>query len=1643
MADIKQTKRDYQELNRILETLIEKANGIVGVMQIMASVTNESGFAVERTREQLKSLGNQYSDITTKVETYRNALTRVMEVDQAAMTNARGGNAYKSGSPMGAAYQLPYRTDDPQQHATKFETEYTKRATEARNTLTAQAKEVQAILIKSEKDYQSLLVETQNIISSGVQKSKALYQSEIDARLAGLGQVSQATKAYRPPQDAFAAIQEGLAEASARGARIEQIPSQGNIPDDDLSGWLGELEKSEQLQEQLVSKMGANYDRLLNDMANFSAKSTDLENKTNRRLEREIERRSKQNERQKKSSPVEIDIDAQAQKFPEVTKAIEEYGLKMEHLKSVSTEVSTGISTLNFATQEADGTFRKLNVTVDQNGKILQDSQKRFRGFASTIGRNITEALKWSIAIQLVWGPLKKLNELVEIMIANESKLADITVAVGQGQDSLNKIFETASDVALLTGESINGVLEGYELAIRATGGIEDANERLRASQTLLTDSMILSKLSALDQAEALDILVGGLSQLGLGFDKGITLIDNWVALSKRANVSIETLATSFSIASASAEGAGLEMKETNAIIAIIAENTGLSAKETGNAFRAMVSGFQTDTAIQELGQYGIAVETLTEGNRGFIAILLQIKELFDEGLISPTELTRISQTLGGGNRRGSQIEATIKDLDKLNAMVSAQEGAEGSAQSALSIKLETVETKVIGVSNAFQELGESLGTDGGLLDVLKTLLDVGTGIVNIFTSVSEALGTSLPKLIAFGAIVGQLNKLSQNGIRPNTNLFGIAGALGLGGGPKIGLGSSLEDINKARDSKYSRNIQVGKPGMAFGIAAAGIDIAGNLAKQDFEAAGGNFVGAVLGGLATGGNPIGIAIGSAIGNSFVDNILRHESDFDAFFKEVYPKPPGEDDADKPTDLQDKIDKLEDEIFNKSGEVAAFASQASFNTSTFFSNIFKPEEEDVGYISKQQGAMTTLGLRQQLAGGSPIPPEVKKLMELRKAQEIEEKGPGESIISKEHIALAKEYGPLLDGISDSFSELNYQALSSGEISTKAFKDAQGSIDKLPLSLAGYASVFGDELVIASGYVDSFRDSFNELAFVISNSTAEEVGEINKLLGSILDLKAEGGDTSALEAAAAGRVAARGVQIRKDKYSETPSVDFGGTSKELDTVLNLSKGKFSEFFAAEEREGLTQGLAQADLISEMEPFFVYLEDEMRYVLVRGVEQSLFKEAIADATEDGIIAGAEKGLGLVSYSDYTSEQVQSLAAQSVVGDADLVQKYGDLGYESGVETFIAATSSGFELVTGNQFILNMLMKDLIDVNEKQLEGIYNLPTDASFFVPFTGYALGQSEGGGGGGSGGANISVKDAPETGIKSLDFAKQREMIHDSIVELRQEKLITTPEQGEYSQERKMTKYEQYRLGLLGDSGRDLPYNRMGAQGGPYEEQSIPKSITEPLNNIFGPIGKFLRELFSGPGENAGWSNAAGMQGLDDPNKESDVVKEQMRMADRLIRQEKLASLADPPPESGERGRREEESGRKQPMRDWEAYLERKQNRTGDRSEADFGDKIDRIFSPLLNLFNKIFSGGSEGFGLTSGMQGADDLTNLSREVDKTQRQIIETNFNLSIQSKTELLLDGQVVANVVKNYLLDEMISQENRSTAVTRSVVI
>ena len=552
---------------------------------------------------------------------------------------------------------------------------------------------------------------------------------------------------------------------------------------------------------------------------------------------------------------------------------------------------------------DATGVMQQMTALVDRFGNVTIKTARSMQPFSQAIGKDVVEFAKWSVAASLILIPLQKIGELTQEMIANQQKLADIMIVLNKTQSDQNEIFNAASRIANETGETMAGVLDAYTIAYRATGSVTDENERFRQTNILLRDSLILSKLSTLEQAEAIDILAAGLIQTGKGFDEGVSLLNKWVAVSKVANVDLTTLATGFSVLGDSAEGAGLSVDETNALLATIASTGSASGKEVANTARAIIGGFQSDKARKELESLGFSLQD-SEGNiKSFTEVMDEL--VAKKGLMSDLQFQNLTMALGGGTRRQAVWASFIEAYEKMRPIIAASEGAtnsSGEAMKALQMQTETVATSTIRLGNAFSYLAQTLGTKNGVLDSMKLLLDTSTLLVKALDLLAKGAGRSLiPMLATVGlGIYGNIKGPQYQGQR------------------NLGLAMALS--NKGRNEKAfdwwtagsSQTTNALPPRIAGLLSAlmAGTTVTGNLmdktstSPEKWARVAGDVLGSVAG-FAITKSPVGAAVGMSIAEAFVNGVILYKPAFENFFTSTFRNAP----EPKPEDLtpQEELD----------------------------------------------------------------------------------------------------------------------------------------------------------------------------------------------------------------------------------------------------------------------------------------------------------------------------------------------------------------------------------------------------------------------------------------------------------------------------------------------------------------------------------------------------------------------------------------------------------------------------------------------------------------------------------------------------------------------------------------------------------------
>lgn len=453
-------------------------------------------------------------------------------------------------------------------------------------------------------------------------------------------------------------------------------------------------------------------------------------------------------------------------KLDSFNEKIGKMGFGLENMTRISKDAATGITTMSGSIKNAQGVTEELTVHVDRFGNVVQSSSNNFKSFGDVLANNVKKMLEWVIAGGLIFGALSKLKEVFGNMKELQNLLNDITITTGQTGEALRSTFDSVVGIADIVGVSAIESLKAMNYALKITGDSASSVERTARATQLLTASLTLAKLGAIPVTEAMDTLVAALEQSGKGFDYANKLLDSFQAVSKISGGSIDDLATTFGIAAGSAIDVGLEVDQLNGVIGAFAAATTKSAEETGNALKVMFSNYQTDSAEKSLSKYGIAVRDFTTGAaKPFMDVMNEIYAKKEAGLISPAGMSEITNAIGGGPRRAPDVTALVNVMGKVPAIEEISKLAKGDAVAALAIKQKTLETATEQLNNAFLKLSNTLGDSGGFVELMTTGVKFATAFAEAINDITKMLGPMTSALAGLAAL-GIGNKLFGNQAR-------------------------------------------------------------------------------------------------------------------------------------------------------------------------------------------------------------------------------------------------------------------------------------------------------------------------------------------------------------------------------------------------------------------------------------------------------------------------------------------------------------------------------------------------------------------------------------------------------------------------------------------------------------------------------------------------------------------------------------------------------------------------------------------------------------------------------------------------------------------------------------------------------------
>ena len=383
--------------------------------------------------------------------------------------------------------------------------------------------------------------------------------------------------------------------------------------------------------------------------------------------------------------------------------------------------------------------------------------------------------------------------------------------------DMWNKLPQYAKEAQKL-GVSINGMYQATTLYYQQ--GL-----KTNAAMQLGIETMKMAKIAGMDSTDATKAMTAALRGFNMELNEMSATKVNDVYSQLAAVTAADTnqIATAMEKTASIAASANMEFETTAALLAQIIETTQEAPETAGTAMKTIIARFSEVKSLKASGQstgqdeegegidvnkiqtalrsVGISMDNFFAGTEGLDSVLLKLAEKWD-GLDFETQ--RYIATMAAGSRQQSRFIAMMSDYSRTTELVTEAQNSAGASQRQFNKTLESMESKLQRLSNAWDQFTMGLTNNEILKGAVDLLADMIEGVNKLTNGLSAGNGL-IKSVVSLGVALGGLTM----GRQVVNGLFGAKLAK-TGVGKMFGFGESTNIQQKPQ--------QFAAPGQGVGF---------------------------------------------------------------------------------------------------------------------------------------------------------------------------------------------------------------------------------------------------------------------------------------------------------------------------------------------------------------------------------------------------------------------------------------------------------------------------------------------------------------------------------------------------------------------------------------------------------------------------------------------------------------------------------------------------------------------------------------------------------------------------------------------------------------------------------------------------------
>ena len=362
----------------------------------------------------------------------------------------------------------------------------------------------------------------------------------------------------------------------------------------------------------------------------------------------------------------------------------------------------------------------------DEFQKSLEASNARVIAFGASAG--------------IIYNIQKAFGALVTSTIETEKALISINSVLNASSTSLNKFGNELFNIAKLTGNSFSEV---------ATAATEFSRQGLSLEETLkrTRDALILTRLSGLDVVSSTEALTAAVNSFSKEALNTTDVVNKLAAVDAKFAVSSRDLSEAIKRVGSSASEAGVSFDELLGVVTSVQQTTARGGAVIGNALKTIFTRIQRPEVLNDLRQFGVAVEDSAGKTLPVIKVLQNLASSFEN--LNPVVKAQVGELVGGVFQINI-LKASLSDLSKENNIFAAATKASTLALDDAIEKNKAYNSSISALLNStlvnFQQLGKNIGAVSIAPGIEKIIGTLNTALEDINAKDSQSVGAKIGK---------------------------------------------------------------------------------------------------------------------------------------------------------------------------------------------------------------------------------------------------------------------------------------------------------------------------------------------------------------------------------------------------------------------------------------------------------------------------------------------------------------------------------------------------------------------------------------------------------------------------------------------------------------------------------------------------------------------------------------------------------------------------------------------------------------------------------------------------------------------------------------------------------------------------------